>query len=415
MAQTPRRTKILMLLENHPAPSDTRVWPEAVALRDAGYTVTIISPKGRQWATESHVCLEGIHIYRYHTSTTSSGYVGYALEYSVALVMIFVLSFKVWLRHGFDVIHAANPPDILFVVGLLYRLWGKKFVFDQHDLAPEVFAAKFGKDMSLLHHLLLMLEKWSYRTADLVITTNESQRACAITRGQCAPERVCVVRNGPDLQRIRLVCAENALKQGRRYLLAYVGAMEVQDGIEYALYALHHLVYRRGRQDVSLVLMGDGGHGAALRALACDLGLEAYTHFTGWVTADDIVRYLTVADIGLTPDPQNGLNEYCTMEKTMEYMAMGKPGVAFDLTETRVSMQDAGLYAQPNDIADFASQIEALLDNEDMRLQLGARGRRRIDDALCWDYSKRALVHAYEAHGLCAPDALGPRVSMMPQ
>jgi glycosyltransferase involved in cell wall biosynthesis len=198
------------------------------------------------------------------------------------------------------------------------------------------------------------------------------------------------------LTRLKLVTPEPELKRGRRYLLAYVGEMAVQDGIEYALHALRELVYKRGRRDVSLVLLGDGPHAPALRALAHDLGLDPYVHFTGWVSMDDVMRYLAVADVGLTPDPKNGLNEYSTMVKTVEYMAMGKPGVAFDLPETRLSAQDAALYARPNDVEDFARKIETLLDDEDLRLHMGARGRRLVEDALAWEHNKKKLVQAYE-------------------
>jgi glycosyltransferase involved in cell wall biosynthesis len=204
------------------------------------------------------------------------------------------------------------------------------------------------------------------------------------------------VRNGPDLQRIKRVDAEPELKRGWRFLLAYVGEMEEQDGIDYALNALHELVHKRGRKDVSLVLMGDGGHLPALRELARSLDLENYVHFTGWVLAEDIVRYLSVAEVGLTPDPQNGLNEYCTMVKTMEYMAVGLPVVSFDLAEARVSAEDAALYATPNDVAEFADKIENLLDDDDLRLTMGASGRQRIEEALSWEYDKQMLLQAYE-------------------
>ena len=220
-----------------------------------------------------------------------------------------------------------------------------------------------------------------YRTAQVVITTNASQKRFALHRGHCAAEKVFIVRNGPDLQRIKDVAAEPALKGGRRYLLAYVGSMESQYGVEYALYALQDLVYQRGRQDIGLVLMGDGGQAAALRRLAHDLQLDAYVHFTGWVLAQDVVRYLRVADVGLTTCPKNAHNEYATSIKTMEYMAMGKPGVAFDLAETRFSAQEAALYAIPNRAGDFANNIETLLDNEELRESMGALGRKQIGRA----------------------------------
>lgn len=389
--------KILMLIENASVPFDNRVWAEATALRDRGFQVSLIGPKGFGRDSESHVCIEGIHIYRYQSPTSANKYTAHILEYSVSMLMTFLLSFQVLFRHGFDVIHTANPPDLFFVIGLFYRLFGKKFVFDQHDLSPEMFQVKFRSRMKVLYRLLLFLERCSYRTAHVVITTNLSQKRFAVERGHCHVGKVFVVPNGPEFERIKLVTPEPELKRGRRYLLVYVGEMGVQDGVENTLYALHHLVHKRGRQDVSLVLMGDGSCAPTLHALAHELELDEYVHFTGWVGAEDIVRYLTVADVGLTPDPENGLNEYCTMVKTLEYMAMGKPLVAFDLAEARYSAQDAALYATPNLVEDFASKIETLLDDEELRLKMGAIGRKRIEEALNWDRDKKNLLLAYES------------------
>ncbi len=388
--------KVLMLIENCSVPFDNRVWAEATSLRDHGFQVSIIGPKGSEMDRESYVCIEDIHIYRYTLPIIANKYAAHILEYTVAIFMTSLLSFKVLFRHGFDVIHTANPPDIFFLIGLFYRVFGKKFVFDQHDLSPEVFQVKFNGSMKLLHRLLLFIEWCSYRTAEVVITTNASQKRFAIKRGHCHPDKVFVVRNGPELDRIKLVRPEPELKRRRRYLLAYVGSMEVQYGVEYALYALYDLVYKRGRQDVSLVLMGDGGQASALRALAHELQLDEYVHFTGWLLAEDIVRYLTVTDIGLTTCPKNAHNEYATSIKTMEYMAMGKPGVAFDLAETRFSAQDAVLYATANVAEDFANKIETLLDDEELRLRMGALGRKRIEEVLNWDYDKLNLLLAYK-------------------
>ena len=388
--------KVLMLVENLPAPLDHRVWAEATTLRDHGFQVSIICPKEPIRFEESYICNESIHIYRYRLPGAANTPIAYVAEYGVSLLMTFLLSIKVLFKHGFDVIHAANPPDMFFMVGLFYRLLGKKFVFDQHDLTPETFEAKFKGGLKLFHKLLLLLEWCTYRTAHQVIVTNLSYRRIATERGHYPAHKVFVVRNGPNLKHVRLVTPEPELKAGRRYLLAYVGVMSVQDGVEYALYALHDLVNKRGRQDVSLVLMGDGDHASALRALAHELQLDDYVNFTGWLETTDVVRYLTVADVGLSPDPQNGLNEFCTMIKSMEYMALGKPVVAFDLTETRFSAQDAALYAQPNLVEDFASKIETLLDDENLRLRLGAVGRRRIEEELSWDCTKKNLLLAYE-------------------
>jgi len=385
-----------MLIENSPVPSDTRIWYEANLLRDHGFHVSVICPKGSTYDQEAYVCVEGIHIYRYQLPATTNTYVSYILEYTIGMFMTFLLSLKVWCLHGIDVIHATNPPDIFFLLGWFYRLFGKKFVFDQRDLSPEMFQVKFKGGSKILHRLLLFLEWCSYQSAEVVITTNISQRRFAIGRGHYSPSRVFIVGNGPDLNRLKLVPLEHEPEKGWHFLLAYVGEMEVQDGVEYALYALHELVHKRGRQDVSLVLIGDGSHAAALRALAHKLQLDAYINFTGWVSTKDVVHYLTMADIGLTPDPRNGLNEYCTMVKTMEYMALGKPVVAFDLPETRISAQDGALYATPNSAEDFASKIETLLDDEKLRLSMGAYGRKRIDDALSWEHDKKNFLLVYK-------------------
>ncbi len=388
--------KILMLIENESGIEDDRVWPEATTLRDHGYQVSIICPKGTSDSQERNLYVEGIHVYHYRVPMGANTFTSYLVEYIVSVMKMFLLSFKVWYRHGFDVIHVSNPPDLLFPIGWFYRIFGKKYIFDQHDLTPELFRVKFKDRKKLIHRLLLFLEKCSYQTAHIVITTNLSQKRFAIERG-CHPDKIFIVRNGPDVKRIKSVTLKPELKRGRRYLLAYVGVMDVQDGVEYALLALDDLVHKRGRQDVSLVLMGSGDNATPLHALAHKLELDDYVNFTGWVKKKDLVCYLTMADIGLVPDPQNGLNEYSTMIKTMEYMAMGKAVVGFDLAETRFSAQDAGLYATPNLVEDLANKIETLLDDEELRLKMGALGRKRVEEALSWDHSKTNLLRAYEA------------------
>jgi glycosyltransferase involved in cell wall biosynthesis len=396
MAKTIR---VLMLVENATWPGDQRLKNESAALRNHGFQVSIICPKfsAKTQHQESYICVDDICVYRYSLPRASNVYMSYILEYSVALFMTFWLSLKVLFRHGFDVIHAANPPDFFFLIGLFYRLLGKKFIFDQHDLAPELFKIKFKNRQGLLYGLQLFLERCSYRTANIVITTNLSQKQNALERGRCRANKVIVVRNGPDLGRIKLVPPEPELKGGRPYLLAYVGEMAVQDGIDYALFALNELVHKRGRQDVSLILMGNGQRAAALRTLAHDLQLDNYVNFTGWVQSEALVRYLAIADIGLLPDPQNGLNEFSTMVKAMEYMAMEKPIVAFDLKENRFTAQDAALYATPNIVEDFADKIEKLLDDRELRLKMGIIGRRRVIEELSWERTQEQLLLAYEA------------------
>ena len=279
--------KILMIVENVSVPLDSRVWPEAKALRDAGFQVSVICPKGVGRDEESYICLENIFIYRYQLPTIENKYISYLAEYCCSLFITFLLSLKVLFRHGFDVIHAANPPDIFFLIGLFYRLLGKKYLFDQHDLAPEMFKVKFNGRMKLLYKLQLFLETSSYRTSHLVITSNTSQKKRAIERGGCHAGKVFVVRNGPNSKQMELAPPEPELKRGRRYLLAYVGFMSSQDGVEYALHALQDLVYKCGRQDISLVLMGDGDNAPKLRDLAHELELDEYVNFTGWIERED--------------------------------------------------------------------------------------------------------------------------------
>jgi glycosyltransferase involved in cell wall biosynthesis len=390
---------VLMLLENRPAPSDARVWPEALALRDAGFNVCVISPKGATKHREPYACIDGVHVYRFSMPTGTSP-ITYVVEYGTALLMMCRLSLKVWWRHRFAVIHAANPPDIFFPIAWFYRLFGVRFVFDQHDLAPETFQSRFQGSIpsalaGLLRHLLLFCERRTYRAADLVVVTNESFRKIALERGGCPADDVVIVRNGPDLNRLRPVDPEPELKMGRRYLLAYVGEMAAQDGVELAIHALDILVHRHGRQDVGLVLVGDGSSLPDLRSLAHELRLDDCVTFTGWVSIKDVARYLSVADIGLSPEPRDAMNDQSTMIKIMEYMALGKPIVAFDLKETRFSAQEAALYATPNNLEDFALKIAETLDDKDLRRRMGAFGRKRVEDVLSWNHSREQLLQAY--------------------
>jgi glycosyltransferase involved in cell wall biosynthesis len=395
MTKTP---KVLMIVENVPAPLDRRVWPEAVTLHENGYQVSVISPKGSSDCKESYVCVEDIHIYRYRIPTIKNKYLAYVIEYVVALVMTFWLSLKVLVRHGFDVIHVANPPDIFFMIGLFYRPLGKKFVFDQHDLSPELFKVIFNKRSKFIYGVMRFFEKCSYQVADLVITTNESQKKFAIERGQCRAERVYVVRNSSHIERTRVALPVDELKCIPRssYLLGYVGIMGIQDGVSYALYALNDLVNKRGRQDISLILMGDGADLSLLCNLAHELNLDQYVNFTGWLSQEKMIYHLSTIDIGLVPDPQNGLNEFSTMLKTIDYMAMGKPVVGFDLVETRSTAQDAGLYATPNLVEDLADKIELLLDNDELRVKMGQFGRCRFEEELAWDHTSKNLLSAYQ-------------------
>lgn len=398
----PERRSVLMLVENAPVPGDPRVWHEALALRQCGFQVSIICPKDKK-RHAAYTCIEGIHIYRYDLPTAVHHSGGYIKEYLVAMLKTLRLSITVWRKHGFDVIHAANPPDTFFAIGLLYRLIGKKFVFDQHDLTPEVFHVRFQDRMKPLYKLLQFFERCSYQTANLVITTNESQKRVAIKRGHCKPDKVIVVRNGPDIDRFKVHQLKPELKQGKTFLLTYIGVMGVQDGVDYALHALSKLVHEYGHRDILLDLIGDGDQLLMLKKLARELALDEYVYFTGWLTEEELLDYLAVTDVCITPDPSNELNDCSTMIKTIEYMAMGKPTVAFDSPETRYTAQDAALYATPNDVGDFADKIETLLRNADMREQIGIVGRKRVEELLCWD---RCKLHLWAVYQKLFPDAI---------
>ncbi|HLI68131.1 MAG TPA: glycosyltransferase family 4 protein [Ktedonobacteraceae bacterium] len=387
--------KVLIVLENRPALIDTRILVEATTLRDQNFEVCVISPRDTPRKGNSYLCLEGIHFYSYYLPRFRGKKMAYLFEYSWSMLKIWWISLWVLYRHGFDVIHAANPPDIFFFLYWFYRFFGKRFIFDQHDLSLELFQVKFGKRHKFLQRILLWLEKCSYRTAACVLTTNESQRQIAVTRGKCDPEKVFVVRNGPDLQRLYSVPTEPELKKGRSFLLVYIGAMEVQDGVHYALYALHELIHVYKRRDILFVLMGDGSRLPDLKKLAEELHIGEYVSFTGWVGEQEIRRYLSTADIGLCPDPLNGVNEFCTTIKAMEYMAMSLPIVAFDLVETRYTTREAALYATPNSVHEFAGQINRLLDDPELREAMGKHARHRVEKCLSWNYARQHLLHAY--------------------
>ena len=387
--------KVLILVENLPSPFDRRVWQEATALRDAGHIVSIICPTGRG-CERKFEAIDRIHIYRYNLPVEASGAAGYAVEYGVALVWTFVLAWRVLLTRGFDVIHACNPPDLFFLIGGFFKLLGKKFLFDHHDLNPELYEAKFGR-RDFFHRLMLRLESWTFGIADVSIATNESYRRVAIERGRMSPERVFVVRSGPSLERMRVLPCDEQLKRGRRYLVGYVGVMGKQEGIEYLLRAVRHIVLDFKRVDVHFGLVGGGTSLEELKAYAVALGVADFVTFTGRVPDDEMLAMLSTADVCVNPDVANELNDRSTMNKIMEYMALGKPIVQFDLTEGRYSAQRASLYAKRNDAFDLAAKIVELLDNPARRAEMGEFGRRRVESELEWRHEVPKLLAAYEA------------------
>jgi glycosyltransferase involved in cell wall biosynthesis len=390
------KRRVLIIVENLPSPFDRRVWQEATTLHDAGYTVSIVCPTGKGYE-QRYEQIDGIHIHRHPLPLEAEGALGYALEYATALFWEFTLAFRVLRRHGFDVIHACNPPDLIFLVGGFFKLFlRKRFIFDHHDINPELYEAKFNR-RDLFYKLMVLFERLTFRTADVSIATNESYKRIAVERGGMDPERVFVVRSGPKLDRLRIVPPVPELKRGRRFLVGYVGVMGKQEGIDYLLRAAAHIVHDLGRHDVHFGLVGGGTSLDEMKAYACELKVDAYVTFTGRVPDDDLLAMLNTADVCVNPDVANEMNDKSTMNKIMEYMALGKPIVQFDLTEGRYSAQDASLYAARNDERDLGRKIVELLDDPERRRRMGEFGRARVLGQLEWRYEAPKLLQAYEA------------------
>jgi glycosyltransferase involved in cell wall biosynthesis len=387
--------RVLILVENLPSPFDRRVWQEACTLRDAGYEVSIICPTG-PGCERRFESIDGVHIYRYRLPLEASGAAGYLLEYLCAIGWTFVLSLRVLFTRGFDVVQACNPPDLLFLVGAFYKLLGKKFLFDHHDLCPELYEAKFGR-RDLYYRLLLALERATFRAADASIATNDSYRQIAITRGRMPAERVFVVRSGPNLARLQRQASDERLKCGRRYLVGYVGVIGQQEGIDSLLRAVQYLVFELGRRDIHFGVVGSGPSLERMKALAAQLGVAQFVTFTGRVPDRELLTMLSTAEVCVNPDPANDMNDKSTMNKVLEYMALGKPIVQFDLTEGRWAAQAASLYARRHDTADFAVKIVELLDDPTRRAVMGELGRRRVETQLEWSHQAPRLLAAYDA------------------
>lgn len=389
-----RPRRVLIIVENLPVPFDKRVWNEATALVRAGYIVTVICPIGKGYEARREV-IDGVTIYRHPLPLEADGALGYVLEYGCALFWELVLSLRVAVREGFDVLQACNPPDTIFLLGGLFKLFGKRFVFDHHDIGPELYVAKFGRK-DLVYRLIVALERWTFRTADISIATNESYREIALTRGGMKADRVFVVRSGPDISKVRPVPPVSSLKKGRTYLIGYVGVMGKQEGLNYLLDAMRHIVHVRGRRDVHCVMIGSGTELEAIKAYCALQGLGEYVDFTGRIPDNELMAYLSTADLCVNPDMANEMNDKSTMNKIMEYMALGKPIVQFEMTEGRHSAGEASLYARPNDPCDFARLLRDVLDDPDRREAMGRLGRQRVESTLAWHHQVPALLAAYD-------------------
>ncbi|MCI0591393.1 MAG: glycosyltransferase family 4 protein [Gammaproteobacteria bacterium] len=389
---------VLLLVENNGFPFDVRVRREAHALRDAGYQVTVISPRSSAQPWKEQV--DGISVYRFPAPPAGNGVVGYAFEFGYATLVMLLLTAWVALRKGVDVIHAANPPDTLFVIGVIFKLFGKKFVFDHHDLSPETYLSRFNKPRpDLVYNTLRLLERCSFGVADVVVATNESYKRLALSRGGKRLDQVFIVRNGPPLS-FQPIEHDPDLARRANHLIGYIGTMGPQDGVDYWLRAIREMVFTIGRRDFLAIIIGSGDALPTLQVLAKDLQIEPYVWFCGRISDIEARRYLSTVNVCVHPDPLSPLNDKSTMNKMMEYMALGKPTVAFDLVETRFSAQGAALYVRPNDELEFAKQVSWLLDDPTKCEQMGKIGRDRIANGLAWESSVPEFLRAYNHLGV---------------
>jgi glycosyltransferase involved in cell wall biosynthesis len=389
------RRQVLIVVENLPVPLDRRVWLEAGALTAAGHQVSVICPMGRGW-TEAREVIDGIHIYRYpEPPEAHSGAVAYAREYLHALWHWFRLARVVWRERGFQVIQGCNPPDLIFVLALWYRLWGVTYLFDHHDVCPELFEAKFGR-RGLLYRIMLLWERLTFATASVSIATNESFRRIALTRGRMAAEDVFVVRSAPQVARFVPGPGAVEYRKGAKTVLGYVGVIGQQEGMDLLVIAVEHLIRNLGHADVHVVIVGFGPALPDVEADVTARGLAGHFTFTGALYGEALLGALNAIDIGVAPDPKNAMNDISTMNKVMEYMTLEKPLVQFDLAEGRASAGEASLYARANDPLDFAAKLAELIDDPDLRARMGKLGRARVLDRLSWDHSVPHLLAAYD-------------------
>lgn len=386
--------KILIVVENLPVPFDRRVWLEARTLRAAGAVVSVICPTGKGF-DQKYEELEGIHVYRHNLPLDANGAFGYLIEYGSALFWESYLAWKIFFKHGFDVIHGCNPPDLIFLVAWQFRLLGRRYVFDHHDINPELYEAKFNK-RGFFWKLMVLLERITFASASVSIATNESYREIAMDRGKMPSEDVFVVRSGPDLTRVKPVEPVNSWKNSRDYLVGYVGVMGEQEGIDLLLDSIRYLVEAKDRHDIQFVLVGGGPALESLQELCVEMGLQDYVTFTGRAPDQDLFEVLSTSDICVNPDRVNPMNDKSTMNKILEYMAFGKPIVQFDVTEGRFSAAESSLYAKANDIEDFAEKILDLLGAPEKRAQMGAVGRDRVENKFAWPHQIPSLIAAYK-------------------
>ena len=390
-----RSRRVLIVVQNLPVPPDRRVWLSATTLAAAGHVVSVISPMG-QGHDAPYEFLDGVHIYRHPAPPEAhSGMRAYVREYAHSVRQWFRLAARVRRERGFDVIHGCNPPDLVFLLAWRYRLSGVRFLFDHHDVNPELYEAKFGR-RGPVYRALRLLERLTFASARVSLATNDSFRRIALERGGMAPSDVFTVRSAPRRDVFKPSCPNPALRDRASVILGYVGVIGQQEGMEILIEALDILLRRFGLDDFHMVIVGFGSHLDAVRAEVAARGLEAHVTFTGALFGEELMSALSACDIGVSPDPRNAMNDISTMNKVIEYMALGLPVVQFDLTEGRASAGDAALYARPNDPEDFARQIACLARDPKLRADMGAEGRRRVERELAWEHSAPRLMAAYD-------------------
>ncbi len=387
-------TRILIIVQNLPVPFDRRVWLECQALVANGYQVTVVCPKGK--LDPAYQVVDSVELYKYRPYAPGGSKLGFIMEYGYSFTATAWLTLKARRSGRFAVIQACNPPDIFWPIAQVLRAVDRtRFVFDHHDLCPELYESRFPDGPKRPYKALRALERRTHRTADHVISTNDSYRDVALTRSGKSPADVTVVRTGPDPQRLHRDAACPELRRGRRYLAAYIGVMGPQDGVDILVRAAAIVVHELRREDIAFTLIGSGDCFDDLVALRDQLGLAGHVEFTGRVPDEIVAQIMSTADVGLSPDPKNPLNDVSTMNKTMEYMAFELPVVAFDLRETRVSAGDAAVYARPNDVHSYAAAIVDLMDDEPRRSRLGKLGRARVEQELAWSCQESAYLEVY--------------------
>jgi glycosyltransferase involved in cell wall biosynthesis len=390
-----KATRVLIIVQNLPVPFDRRVWLECQALVAAGYQVAVVCPKGK--GDPGYAVIDSVELYKYRPYAPGGSKAGFIAEYVYSFLATAWQTLKARRKGRFAVLQACNPPDIFWPIGLMLR-WADrtKFVFDHHDLCPELFQSRFPNGPGLPYRGLRALERRTHRTADHVISTNDSYRDIAIRRSGRSPRDVTVVRTGPDPGKLKRGPEDAQLRRGRQHLAAYIGVMGPQDGVDIVVRAADIVVHEMHREDIAFTVIGSGDCFDELVALRDELKLNGYLEFTGRAPDDLVKKIMSTADVGLSPDPKNPLNDVSTMNKTMEYMAFELPVVAFDLLETRVSAGSAAVYVTPNDVREYAQAIVGLMDDPTARAQLGKVGRARVEDELAWEHQERAYVGVYQ-------------------